>query len=106
VHNRTGMLRVATIAGTSYDVALRYETWVQIVSRRPMPRVDLTPLADRLNERETSGGTWDFDGVGAITPSLHLDGAEASSIPPADFLDQLTAFLATAPPAWDPYSPR
>jgi hypothetical protein len=103
VHNRTGMLRVATIAGTSYDVALRYETWVQLVSRRPMPRVDLAPLADRFNERETSAATWAFDGVDAITPSLHVTD---SSIVPGDFLDALTAFLADAPPAWDPYSPR
>jgi hypothetical protein len=103
VHNRTRMLRVATIAGSSYDVALRYETWVQLVTRRAMPRPDLAPLADRLNERETSGGAWRFDGVAAITPSLHL---EHSSIPPADLLNELTTFLVDAPPAWDPYNPR
>ena len=103
VHNRTGMLRVATIAGSSYDVALRYETWVQLVTRRAVPRVDLAPLADRLNERETSGGAWTFDGVGAITPSLHL---EDSAIGPDDFLTALTSFLVDAPPAWDPYRPR
>jgi hypothetical protein len=103
VHNRTGMLRVATIAGRSYDVALRYETWVQLVTRRALPRADLAPLAERLRAREAGASTWRFDGVDAITPSLHV---EDSTIDANDFLDALTTFLEAAPPAWDPYSPR
>jgi hypothetical protein len=107
VHNRTDMLRTLTIAGSSFEVAFRYETWVQLVSRRPMPRVDLSPLAERLNGMESGGSTWSFDGVGDIVPRLHLDGSEASStIAPDVFMRDLTSFLESAPPAWDPYSPR
>ena len=103
VHNRTSMLRVATICGPSYEVAFRYETWVQLVTRRPAPRVDLAPLAAHLDERETGAARWTFDGVDQITPTLRSDD---SSLAPSDFLDALVAHLETAPPAWDPYKPR
>jgi len=76
---------------------------VQYRSRSIRPRVDLAPLAARWNDAERSDGAWRFDGPGAITPSLDLTGADASSIDPALLLAELIEFLATAPPAWDPY---
>ena len=106
VHNRTNMTRVAYLSGRRYEVQLRYETWVQLVSRTPLPRVDLAVLGKRLDELETSGGSWHFDGVGAISPALTLHGAPDSSIDSQQFLDELLAFLPTAPPAWDPWAPR
>jgi hypothetical protein len=96
IHNRTSMLRVATICGSSYEVALRYETWVQLVTRKAMPRVDLAPLAAQLDHCEV-------DAVDAITPSLRCNG---TSLAPSDFIDALLTYLASAPPAWDPYKPR
>ena len=106
VHNRTQMTRVAYVSGRRYEVQLRYETWVQLVSRTPLPRPDLSLLAKRLDEHETSGGSWQFDGVGAITPALTLHGAEESSITPDEFLLELCSFLADAAPAWDPWALR
>jgi len=106
VHNRTDMTRVAYLSGRRYEVQLRYETWVQLVSRTPQPRVDLAMLGKRLDDLEASGGSWQFDGVAAIAPALNLRGASESSIAPDQFLDELYRFLQTAPPAWDPWSPR
>ena len=80
-----------------------YETWVQYVSRRPSPRVDLTPLAADLSGQEEGRGTWEFDGVDQITPSMWLTGAPESRIAPERFIQQVESFLSSAPPAWDPY---
>ena len=106
VHNRTEMTRIAYVSGHNYEVQLRYETWVQLVSRTPLPRVDLALLGRRLDQVETAGASWQFDGAGVITPSLTLRDARESSIEPDEFLAELFSFLPTAPAAWDPWSPR
>jgi hypothetical protein len=106
VHNRTDMTRVLYIAAQQYQVQLRYETWVQLVSRRPPPRVDLGLFAARCNEMESSGGTWQFDGASAITPALSLRDASESTIEPDRFTAELLDFLRDAEPAWDPWAPR
>jgi hypothetical protein len=106
VHNRTEMTRVACISGHSYEVQLRYETWVQLVSRRPLPRPDLSVLAERLDQLESSGGKWFSDGAGDLTPRLRLRDATESSIEPQRFIAELLTFLPDAPSAWDPWAPR
>jgi hypothetical protein len=106
VHNRTEMSRVAYVSGHRYEVQQRYETWVQLVSRRPLPRQDLGVLAERLNHLESSGGKWHFDGADYITPRLALRDAPESSIEPVQFVSELLAFLPEAPSAWDPWAPR
>lgn len=99
VHPRTDRMRVmtATPEGT-VTVAHRYETWVDYASRPLSPRVDLTPLATRLQSLERNAGRWLFEGVGAITPRLMLAGAAGvpapSSIPAERVADELAAFLA------------
>ena len=102
VHNATERFRVLLVEGRRYEVQFRYESWVQYMSRRPRPRVDLAPLAKELTSEETTGH-WTFDGAGAIAPNLHLDGAGESSIAPEKFRTQLEEFLRDAPGAWDPY---
>jgi hypothetical protein len=102
VHNATERFRVLLVEGRKYELQFRYESWVQYVSRRPLPRVDLAPLAKSLTADEASGH-WVFDGVGAIAPSLHLNGASDSSIAPETFRDRVEEFLRDAPGAWDPY---
>lgn len=109
IYNATQCLRVLYLKGRSYELEYRYESWVQYISRRPLPRVDLSPLAECLSLDEASSchqpaGTWTFDGVAALTPRFRLVGAEASRIPPETFRRRLEEYLATAPPAWDPYS--
>lgn len=102
INNATNCFRVLLICGRQYEFQYRYESWVQYISRKPLPRVDLNTFAEQLTEQE-GGGIWKFDGVGEITPSLHLTNAIESHIDPADFRQQLETFLAVAPSAWDPY---
>ncbi|MEY2422306.1 MAG: hypothetical protein QOI95_2373 [Acidimicrobiaceae bacterium] len=106
VHNRTDMTRIAYVGEGRYEVQLRYETWVQLVSRRPLPRPELAPFATRLNDLESGGGEWHFDGAAGITPRLGIRGAEESNLAPHQFIDELLAFLPGAAPAWDPWAPR
>lgn len=95
IHNATQRHRVLIVSGRRYLMRYRYETWVRYVSRPTMPRVDLGPLADRLNQLE-SGGRWSFDDIEDLTPSLHLSGAAESAVEPDDFIEAVTTFLATA----------
>jgi hypothetical protein len=104
VHNATGCFRILTRRGRAYELRLRYETWVQYESRRPLPRPDLGPFAAELNALEHGGGTWSFDGAGAISPALHLEHAEESSIAPEPLVDLVVDALCRAEPGWDPYA--
>ncbi len=103
LNSRTGCTRLLIIQGQRVECQYRYETWVQLASRRPPMRVDLATLAQELNLHETSGGHWVFDGVDRITPRLHLEGSPATSIPPVTIQKQLEHHLATGSPAWNPY---
>jgi hypothetical protein len=102
VYNAVSSFTVLTVTGRSYEVAYRYESWVQYRSRRLRPRVDLDGLAAELNGLETAG-RWVFDGVGALTPRLHLVGADESAIETDRFEAMLNRHLSESPPAWDPY---
>jgi hypothetical protein len=102
IYNATPCTRVLMMQGQHVEFQYRYESWVQFVSRRPHARVDLGPLARELNLLENGGG-WKFDGVDAITPRLHLEGKEESSIPAKTILQKLEQHLREARPAWDPY---
>ena len=82
--------------GRTYELQYRYESWVQYVSRRPSPRIDLTPLAKELSEMESGNGRWAFDGVEAITPTLSLVDADESHIPPQEFIARVKQCLAQA----------
>lgn len=102
VHNRTACNRIATLCGDRIGFAYRYESWVQMVSQRPPARVDLTPLAAALSEREGAGPAWHFDGVEQIVPVLAPQGGR-SGLGETVFLEALQAALAQGAPAWDPY---
>ncbi|HEV2370437.1 MAG TPA: DUF6687 family protein [Acidimicrobiales bacterium] len=102
IYNALRAFTVLTVRGRQYEVVYRYETWVQYRSRRPRPRVDLRPLAAELNEIEKEG-QWVFDGVSALTPRLHLVGADESSIGASRFEAMLRRHLSDSSPAWDPY---
>jgi hypothetical protein len=106
IHRYTNCNRLLRIQGRRYELQYRYESWVQLQSRRPALRVDLEPLAAILNERETAPGTWHADGVMEVAPRLYLDGADASGIPAGEFIDCVSAHLGSAPVAWDPYDWR
>lgn len=101
IHNATGCFRLLCVRGRHYRLVDRYETWVQYRSRRPLPRVDLRPLAERLDEMETGATTWSASAPSDLTPTLHPD-AE-SSLGPDTVVPTVIAHLSTSPPAWDPY---
>jgi hypothetical protein len=109
IYNATKCLRVLYVKAQSYELEYRYESWVQYISRRPAPRVNLTPLAKWLTLEEAAlpgtgqPGTWTFDGVARLTPRLHLQAGEVSRINPHIFRRHVEKFLMTAPPAWNPY---
>jgi hypothetical protein len=104
VHDVTHSSRIVWIKGASLEMQYRYESWVQLASRRPHMRVDLAGLADRLTDQESAGGQWQFEGVNEVAPRLRLAGSCRSSISETDFLQQLCRELESGPPAWDPYN--
>ena len=103
LHTRTPHSRLIVVRGRSVELRYRYEGWVQFASRRVAPRVDLSGLAGELNTGESSPGQWVFDGVGEITPSLHLEGAAGTSHDPEAVVAMMQRALRTGPAAWDPY---
>lgn len=103
IHNRTACTRVLILQGDRIELQYRYETWVQLASRKPAPRVALTELAGELNRDETGGGRWTFDGVEQITPRLHLEGGVPTSLPVDEIVTRIEHHLRTGVPAWDPY---
>lgn len=112
INSSTACLRVLVRQGRRYHLELRYETWVMLVSRRPLPRPDLRTLVAHLDERERGGARWEADAPGSLTPQLRLTSSAAtadeieSSIAPEEFTALLIEFLATAPAAWDPFATR
>ena len=67
---RNDVARVLRSAGASHRLGYRYESWVQLRSRRPLPRVELQPLADELNSLESGGAVWRADPIDRTTPEL------------------------------------
>lgn len=104
VHNVTQCTRLVWLKGSSIEFQYRYESWIQLASRRPAPRIDLAGLADKLAVRETGGGEWVFEGVGEVAPRLYHKGSCRSSLGGDKFLTLLTDWLRTQPSAWDPYT--
>lgn len=105
IHRRTRAGRLVRIQGRCLSVQYRYESWLQLASRRPAMRVDLHPLADRLNQHERNGH-WVWEDTLGIAPRLYLAGATASSLLPGAILRELRRELASQPPVWDPYNWR
>jgi hypothetical protein len=103
VHNRTSCNRVAILCGDWIGFSYRYESWVQMVSRRPPPRVDLSPLAAALSEADDA--PWHFDGVAEITPALRPKRTR-STLSHERFVEALVDALRNGKEAWDPYDPK
>jgi hypothetical protein len=104
IHNATNCNRIVRIQNGSYEFQYRYESWLQVVSRRPLFRVDLNGLSRRLNSLETAAGTWRADKVTEIVPRLFLEGTDRSSITEKTFVEEVQEYLAEQPVAWDPYN--
>lgn len=103
IHNATDRLVILTVGAGPPVLRYRYETWVQYVTRRPRPRVDLTDLATTLTANDVGAGRWTFDGVHGLSPALHLVGAETTAITDADFVASVSEELRAAAETWSPY---
>jgi hypothetical protein len=102
LHNATERFRLLVIHGRRFQFVDRYETWVQYRSKRPLPRVDMRPLAEQLTATERDSTTWTSTGPGSLTPTLQVEGE--SSLEPDVVRTMVVAHLSTSAPAWDPYS--
>ena len=106
LHGATERGALLTMRGSHYELAYRYESWVQFRTRPVRARVDLGPLAERLNDAEADAGgecTWVAADVSGLTPTL-APAADAESVLAPDVVRDLAeAYLREAPPAWDPY---
>jgi hypothetical protein len=106
VNNATERLRILLVQGRRYRLELRYETWVMFVSHPVLARPDLRPLATQLTELERDGVQWQANPPGALTPQLGTSAGAESTLAPDVVGAAIAAFLADAPPAWDPFAPR
>lgn len=95
-----------------YELEYKYTTWVDIVSRPTLPRINLQPLAAQLNSMESSGFTWYCDKTSDTGPLLRLENSELtkadrfanptqrtilpSSISPQQMKDTVTVFFERA----------
>ena len=102
VHTRTAATRLLLVHGTRVEFRYRYESWVQMASRRPALRVDLTALADELTREDGADGRWRFEGVEHIAPRMFREGGP-SALTPEDIRRRLEAALRAGTPAWNPY---
>ena len=102
VHTRTAATRLLLVHGARVEFRYRYESWVQMASRRPALRVDLSALADELTRADGADGRWRFEGVEHITPRMYREGG-ASVLTPEDIRRRLEVALRAGAPAWNPY---
>ena len=102
INSATERSRILRVQGDHYEFEYRYESWVQLASRRAARRVRLDGLAARLNELDGGAGWIAEDPTGTV-PRLHRPDGTPSAIPLQTFLLELEAALTSAPVAWDPY---
>jgi len=98
LYEQTQCTRVAVVMEEQrYQVRYRYESWVELQSRRTPARIDLRPFADFLQAFEGNAGDWAADEVQHTLPRLRLRGPEGgaspSSITPGLFLRLLANYL-------------
>jgi hypothetical protein len=102
INTATQRSRILRVQGAHYEFEYRYESWVQLASRRVPLRVRLDGLARRLNELDGGSG-WVAEDPTGTAPRLHRPDGTPSAIPLDTFLLELEAALTSAPVAWDPY---
>jgi len=103
IFEHTNCSRILWVQDGHISFQYRYESWVQISSFRPQPRVDLGPLAERLTQLEPGSTRWCFEGVQEVAARLFTEASAPTGLAPKRVLEELSAVLREAPPAWDPY---
>ena len=84
------------------ELYFRYESWVRFVSRPVALRPELEALGFELTQKEPSGKRWTADGIGAVVARVQPEEGR-SEIDPGVIVATVRDYLASAPPAWDPY---
>lgn len=95
--------------GQHYELEFKYTTWVDIVSRPTLPRINMQPLVEKLNAIEKSDYQWFCDKITDTGPILRLEDQRlekaeryaqpfsrriyASSIPPQQFENLVVHYL-------------
>jgi hypothetical protein len=103
INSATQCSRILRVQGKHYEFEYRYESWVQLATRRVPLRVHLGSLAERLNELERGAPKWVAQSPTDTVPRLQRSDGTPSSIPLDTFLLELEGALTSAPVAWDPY---
>jgi len=101
LNTRTPHTRLIVVRGGSVELRYRYEGWVQFMSKKVAPRVDLTALAAELTAEEQKG-SWIFEGVANITPRLYFDRPH-TSLRVESVVARMIDALRSGASAWDPY---
>ena len=102
INSATRCSRILRVQGSHYEFEYRYESWVQLATRRVAKRVHLEGLAARLNEMEQVPG-WVAEDPMGTAPRLYRPDGRPSTIGLDTLLLELEATLTSAPVAWDPY---
>ncbi|QGG95926.1 DUF6687 family protein [Actinomarinicola tropica] len=102
LHGATDRGVILLSTGDTHRVTYRYESWVQLRSRRVRPRIDLGPVAEELSDLDDA--PWRADPPGELTPQLEPV-AGASALSRASVLEVLVRHLRDDPVAFDPYAP-
>jgi hypothetical protein len=97
----------------TFTLEYRLESWVQYQSRRPLPRIDLHPLAARLNLFERYAGAWRAEPHDAPRPRLFFDDGAGRPSPSAlaaetviaEVLDFFRSYAGRRDLQWSPYGP-
>ncbi len=104
LHNATDRGALLVFEGRRPEFRYRYESWVQFRSRVVRPRVDLVPLARRLDDEEGAGkALWQAGAVSALSPTLTVAEGAQSALEPSRVRALVERHLRESPPAWDPY---
>ncbi|MFT4591214.1 MAG: hypothetical protein ACI80M_000528 [Gammaproteobacteria bacterium] len=106
IFEHTDCSRILWVQGQHMSFQYRYESWVQVIRFRPLPRVDLTPLAEHLNALEPANAQWAFEGVNEVAARLQIVENQPTGLSAAALISELIGFLAQAPSAWDPHGPE
>lgn len=113
--NAAGHYRLLTVRSeNTFTLEYRRESWVRYRSRRPLPRIDLRPLAARLNMFERAEGQWRAAAMTVPVARLFFDAGTGRSSPSllsaetviAETLDHLRAGARRPEWQWSPYAGR
>lgn len=107
-----GRSRLLTVRSeNTYSLEYRRESWVQYRGYRPLPRINLSGLATRLNMFELKPGHWRADPLDAPRSALYFDDGRGAPSPSsidretvvAEMTDYLRRHARDRALQWSPY---